>query len=156
VRKPEPHTWFTSQAGVSFGIPAAFDAWRAGFMPCAAVNTCPKISSETCFGSIPARESAASIATLPSSWAGVPESDPLKAPTGVRAAPTITTPSAISCSSLIALLGPERRFPGRQPHSLEPARASLAKLYMPYVALRHSFTGIAQTGSRTCEKALSF
>ena len=48
------------------------------------------MTSETCLPSTPARFSAASIATLPSSWAGKPPSAPLNAPTGVLAALTMS------------------------------------------------------------------
>ena len=33
ARRPEPHTWLMPQAGLSTGMPAAIDAWRAGFWP---------------------------------------------------------------------------------------------------------------------------
>ena len=46
--------------------------------------------------STPARLSASSMATLPSSWAGSAANAPLKAPTGVRAALTMTISSFIS------------------------------------------------------------
>src|SRR5690349_12310438 len=40
---------------------------------------------------MPARSTAAVIATLPNSWAGRADSAPLNEPTGVRAAETMTT-----------------------------------------------------------------
>src|SRR5258706_11058920 len=56
------------------------------------------ITSETRPGSIPARSSAALIATAPRSWAGVVAKAPLKLPTGVRAALTMTTSSDMDLS----------------------------------------------------------
>src|SRR3546814_5602257 len=47
ARRPEPQTWFKPQAGTSCGTPAAIEAWRAGFWPCAAVSTWPRMTSET-------------------------------------------------------------------------------------------------------------
>src|SRR6185312_2783270 len=83
-------------------MPAAIEACRAGFCPCAAVKICPRMTSETCLPSTPARESAPSIATFPSTCAESEESEPLNEPTGVRAAPTMTTSSFIYCSLLNA------------------------------------------------------
>src|SRR5580658_6054454 len=51
------------------------------------------MTSETRADSTPARSSAALMAVLPSSWAGKLAKAPLKAPTGVRTALTITTSS---------------------------------------------------------------
>ncbi len=47
MRRPEPQSWLTPQAGLSTGMPAAIEAWRAGFWPCAAVRIWPMITSET-------------------------------------------------------------------------------------------------------------
>ena len=51
------------------------------------------ITSDTRVPSTPARSSADLIAILPSSWAGNVANAPLKAPTGVRVALTMTTSS---------------------------------------------------------------
>src|SRR5580704_2236684 len=51
------------------------------------------ITSETRAPSTPARSSAALIAVRPSSWAGTVAKAPLKAPTGVRVALTMTMSS---------------------------------------------------------------
>src|SRR5689334_1354768 len=91
ARRPEPQTWLTPQAGTSFGTPAAIDACRAGFWPWAAVSTWPRITSETSSGATPACASAASMATRPSSWAGVLPKAPRNEPTGVRLAAVMTT-----------------------------------------------------------------
>ena len=57
-------------------------------------------------GSTLARSRAALMATAPSSWAGVLPKAPLKEPTAVRAAPTMTMlSSAMSISMLLELLG---------------------------------------------------
>src|SRR5690348_6604848 len=93
VRKPEPQTMLMLQAGAAMGMPAAMEAWRAGFWPWAAVRTWPRITSETSSPVTLARSSAARIATSPSLWAGRVANAPLKEPTGVRAADTMTTSS---------------------------------------------------------------
>ena len=56
------------------------------------------ITSDTRAGSTPARSSAALMATLPRSWAGMVANAPLNAPTGVRAAPTMTMSSFMGMS----------------------------------------------------------
>src|ERR1700688_3050733 len=56
------------------------------------------ITSETRAGSTPARSSAALMAMAPRSWAGVVANAPLKLPTGVRAALTMTTSSDMDIS----------------------------------------------------------
>src|SRR5215831_8265544 len=76
-------------------MPAAIEACWAGFWPWPAVRIWPRITSETCGPSTPARLSDSWTATLPSSWAGRVANAPLKAPTGVRAALTITISSFI-------------------------------------------------------------
>src|ERR1700719_1946579 len=56
------------------------------------------ITSETRPGSMPARSRAALMATAPRSWAGMVANAPLKLPTGVRAAATMTTSSDMGIS----------------------------------------------------------
>ncbi len=56
------------------------------------------ITSETRAGSMPARSSAALMAMAPRSWAGMVANAPLKLPTGVRAALTMTTSSDMDIS----------------------------------------------------------
>ena len=85
ARSPEPQTWLMLQAALSFGRPALICACRAGFCPCAAVSTWPRMVSDTSPGSTPARSSTALITAAPSSCAGVLANEPLKLPTGVRA-----------------------------------------------------------------------
>src|SRR6266702_352813 len=70
ARRPDPQSMLTPHDGVSTGIPAAMDAWRAGFWPCAAVRICPMMTSVTRGLSTPPRLSASTMAALPSSWAG--------------------------------------------------------------------------------------
>src|SRR5438132_7853593 len=64
------------------------------------------MTSETRPGSMPARSSAALMAMAPRSWAGVVANAPLKLPTAVRAALTMTTSSDMDIS-LIGFLGLE-------------------------------------------------
>ena len=90
ARRPEPHTWLMPQAGLSTGMPAAIDAWRAGFWPWPAVSTWPRMTSETSPGCTPARSIAALMAIFPSSWPDRLDSEPLNEPTGVRAALAMT------------------------------------------------------------------
>ena len=56
------------------------------------------MTSETRPGSMPARSSAALMAMAPRSCAGVVANAPLKLPTGVRAALTMTTSSDMDIS----------------------------------------------------------
>src|SRR6266699_3726078 len=56
------------------------------------------ITSDTRAGSMPARSSAALMAIAPRSWAGMVANAPLKLPTGVRAALTMTTSSDMDIS----------------------------------------------------------
>src|SRR3974390_384848 len=85
-------------AGLSTGIPAAIEAWRAGFCPSPAVRIWPRITSLTRSPEIPARSIAALMADLPNSCAGRLAKAPLKAPTGVRVALTMTISSFIGNS----------------------------------------------------------
>src|SRR5207244_2304273 len=68
------------------------------FWPCAAVRIWPMMTSDTRAGSPPARSRAALMATAPRSWAGMVANAPLKLPTGVRAAATMTTSSDMGIS----------------------------------------------------------
>ena len=70
ARRPEPHSWLRLQAGLSTGMPALTEAWRAGPWPAPACSTWPRITSSTSPAATPARSSAAWMAILPSSWAG--------------------------------------------------------------------------------------
>jgi len=54
------------------------------------------MTSDTCAPSTPARLRVSWMATFPNSWAGSAANAPLKAPTGVRAALTMTISSFIS------------------------------------------------------------
>src|SRR5487761_968281 len=91
----EPHILLTVVQPVESGGPALIDAWRAGAWPCPAGSTQPKIVLSTCCGSMPARSTAALIATAPSSLAASGENTPWNPPIGVRAAPTMTIGSLI-------------------------------------------------------------
>ena len=65
-------------------------ACRAGFWPCPAVSTWPRMVSETSSGETPARSRAALMVEAPSSCAGLLAKLPLKLPTAVRAAEAMT------------------------------------------------------------------
>src|SRR5690242_19219533 len=68
------------------------------------------ITSETRAGSTPARSSAALMATAPRSWAGMVANAPLKLPTGVRAALTMTTSSDMDILLGLRVLDGGRRI----------------------------------------------
>ena len=86
----EPHILLTVVQPVASGSPAFSDACRAGACPCPAGSTQPKIVLPTSAGAMPARSTAARIATAPSSLAASEAKSPWKPPIGVRAAPTMT------------------------------------------------------------------
>ena len=94
ARRPLPHNWLTPKAVFSWGTPAFIAAWRAGFWPCAAQRICPRMTSSTSAASTCAALSAALIAAAPNSCAGVSAKAPLKAPTAVRFALTMTISDA--------------------------------------------------------------
>src|SRR5258705_13733272 len=109
-------------------MPAAMEACRAGFWPCPAVRICPMITSDTSAPATPARLSASMIATLPRSWAGKLLSAPPNAPTGVRAAPTMTISFFIVGAPLI---GPRVIGPGLfGPASIGPSDQTGDRPYM--------------------------
>ena len=97
-RRPEPQSWFMPHAVFSCGMPAAMAACRAGFCPSPPERTWPRITSSTSSGETLARSSAPLMAMAPNSWAEIEPSAPLNAPTGVRAADTITTSVMINSS----------------------------------------------------------
>ena len=71
-------------------MPALIDACRAGAWPWPAGSTLPMITSSTSVGAMPARSTAALIATAPRSLAVSDAKSPMKPPIGVLAAPTMT------------------------------------------------------------------
>ena len=75
------------------------------------------MTSETRLDSIPARSSADLMAWAPSSWAGVLANAPLKAPTAVRVALTMTTSSdmGVSPESLSVLTARAGRWAAFRP-----------------------------------------
>ncbi len=89
--RPEPQTLLSVQHGTFSGSPAKRAAWRAGAWPTPACRTFPITTSSTADGETPDRSRAARIAVAPSRGAGTADSEPMKEPMGVRAAPTITT-----------------------------------------------------------------
>src|SRR5687768_6359316 len=147
ARRPEPQTWLTPQAGTSFGMPAAIDAWRAGFWPWAAVSTWPRMTSDTSSGATLACSRAASIATRPSSWAGVVAKAPRKAPTGVRLAAVMTTSVMVRVSDFWVggALAPcctagkpvGERFPQLRPRARSDHHPDMAEAELDPLARRH-------------------
>ena len=113
ARRPEPQTWLIPNAVLASGSPAARAAWRAGFCPSPAASTWPRITSSTSPASTPARSNAACSASAPSVCAGSVPRAPLKLPTGVRAAETMTmssmSGSPVGLSGLVAAPYPRSR-----------------------------------------------
>jgi hypothetical protein len=69
---PVPHSRFTVNAGVSFGIPALMPTTRAMYMSSGAEwMTFPNTTCSTCSGSIPARSIAAMTVVAPNSVVGM-------------------------------------------------------------------------------------
>src|SRR5579859_7649014 len=87
------------------------------------------ITSETRAGSMPARSSAALMAMAPRSWAGMVANAPLKLPTGVRAALTMTTSSDMDIS-WVWVLG--RGFLGLKPWDSDGGRPDGRASLSPY------------------------
>src|SRR2546430_1592235 len=90
---PEPQTLLTVVAPVASGSPAPRAACRAGAWPCPAGSTLPMKTSSMRSGASFARSSAAPITCAPSLWALRGDNSPMKRPSGVRAAETMTTGS---------------------------------------------------------------
>ncbi|ODN72620.1 hypothetical protein A6302_00113 [Methylobrevis pamukkalensis] len=90
ARRPEPQSWLSPKAVASIGTPALIAAWRAGFWPWPATSTCPRITSSTSAASTPALSRTARITAAPRSWAATLAKAPLKEPTAVRVAETMT------------------------------------------------------------------
>src|ERR1700734_4314952 len=90
---PEPQTLLMVVAPVASGNPAPRAACLAGAWPCPAGKTHPMNTSSTSSGFSLARSSAAAITWEPSWWAENGESSPMKRPSGVRTAETMTTGS---------------------------------------------------------------
>src|SRR5438105_15272769 len=88
--------------------------------------------SETRAGSMPARSSAALMAMAPRSWAEVVANAPLKLPTGVRAALTMTTSSDMDISYLFfGLVFLTARGPGGGPVLIPILLSSLRHVNRP-------------------------
>ena len=100
----EPHILLTVVQPVANGKPAFSEACRAGAWPCPAGNTHPMMTSSTASAAMPARSTAALIATLPRSLADKDAKSPCRPPIGVRTAPTIAMGSLCIFVSLISLL----------------------------------------------------
>ncbi len=97
---PEPQTLLMVVAPVASGSFAPRAACRAGAWPCPAGSTLPMSTSSIRSGASLARSSAAPITWEPSLWALNGDNSPMKRPSGVRAAETMTTGSAAMRGSL--------------------------------------------------------
>src|ERR1700678_7035 len=93
---PDPQTLLMVVAPVASGNLAPRAAWRAGAWPCPAGSTQPMNTSSIRSGANLARSSAAPITWEPSLWALNGERSPMKRPSGVRAAETMTTGSDVA------------------------------------------------------------
>src|SRR3982751_5436712 len=95
ARMPEPHIFDSVTAPADCGRPAPSVAWRAGAWPWPAIRQLPISTSSTASPVMPARSTAALIATLPSWCAASALKSPSMPPIGVRAAETMTMDSAM-------------------------------------------------------------
>ena len=93
ARMPEPHIFESVTAPADCGSPAPSAAWRAGAWPWPAIRQLPISTSLTASPVMPARSTAALIATLPSWCAATALKSPSRPPIGVRAAETMTMES---------------------------------------------------------------
>src|SRR5919204_2394871 len=97
----EPHWRSMVVAGTSSGSPAASQALRATLTACSPIwETQPMITSSTRPGSIPLRSTRARSAAAPRSTACRPARPPLRRPTGVRTAPTMTGSRSGACMAV--------------------------------------------------------
>src|SRR5262249_25952377 len=88
---PEPQTRLTVSAGIVTGNPAWTAACRAGFILVPACTTLPMTTVSASSGWIPARTTAAPIATAPKLGAGTSLRLPPKVPIAVRTGSANTT-----------------------------------------------------------------
>ena len=95
ARMPEPHILDSVTAPTDCGNPAPSTAWRAGAWPWPAIRQLPIRASLTASPLMPARSTAARIATAPSWCAASTLKSPSKPPIGVRAAETMTMGSVM-------------------------------------------------------------
>ena len=95
ARIPEPHIFDSVTAPADCGRPAPSAAWRAGAWPWPAIRQLPISTSLTASPVMPARSTAALMATLPSWCAASALKSPSRPPIGVRAAETMTMESAM-------------------------------------------------------------
>src|SRR5512139_962811 len=116
----EPHILLMVVQPAASGSPALSEAWRVGAWPWPAGSTLPMITSSTSAGAMPARSTAALIATAPRSLAASDAKSPAKPPIGVRAAPTMTMGSFSMVRPF--LFGLVEQFPPDQ-HAADLARA---------------------------------
>ena len=93
---PEPHIFESVTAPTDCGSPAPSTAWRAGAWPWPAIRQLPINTSSTASPVMPARATAALIATAPSSCADSALKSPSRPAIGVRAAETMTIGSLMT------------------------------------------------------------
>jgi hypothetical protein len=98
---PEPQTLLMVVAPVASGKRAPRAACLAGAWPCPAGSTQPMKTSSIRSGESPARSTAAAITWEPSWWALNRERSPMKRPSGVRAAETMTTGSEVAAMAVV-------------------------------------------------------
>ena len=112
ARMPEPHIFESVTAPAEAGRPAPSAAWRAGAWPCPAIRQLPISTSLTASPVMPARSTAALMATAPSWCAATALKSPSMPPMGVRAADTMTMESAMDGSLVRSRIEVEDRGRG--------------------------------------------
>ena len=93
VRNPEPQTWLMVTAVDSLDKPDFRATWRATFWPSPALNTFPKITCSTFFGSKSIEASVSFNTSTPKSTAEMLLNWPPNFPIAERFAATMTTSS---------------------------------------------------------------
>ena len=88
---PDPQTWLTTWAGLSFEIPDSISACLAGFWPAPPVKTCPKIISSISFYLILAFFIESRVTLAPNLNAGIFFKLLFSEPTAVLVAEVIKT-----------------------------------------------------------------
>src|SRR6185437_2406590 len=137
----EPHILLTVVQPVESGRPALSDAWRAGASPCPAGNTQPKIVLSTSAGLMPARSTAALMATAPRSLAASDAKSPWKPAIGVRAAPTMTIGSLVMGPASLRLV--EQLAADQHPPDLRRAGPDLVQLRVAPQPADREFVDVA-------------
>src|SRR6185437_4583416 len=137
----EPHILLTVVHGVDNGRPAFSDACRAGACPWPAGSTQPKIVRSTSAGSMPARSTAALMATAPRSLAASDAKSPWKPAIGVRAAPAMTIGSLVMGPASLRLV--EQLAADQHPPDLRRAGPDLVQLRVAPQPADREFVDVA-------------